>query len=63
MTRSEAWHQAERVLAVRLDALGDVLMTGPALRALKKSRPGRRITLLTSAAGAEGRLSCPRSKR
>ena len=59
MTRSEAWHQAERVLAVRLDALGDVLMTGPALRALKKSRPGRRITLLTSAAGAEGAALLP----
>lgn len=50
MTRS--WDEAEHVLCVRLDTLGDVLMTGPAMRALRESRPGRRITLLTSPAGA-----------
>jgi lipopolysaccharide heptosyltransferase II len=49
MTR---WDEAGRVLAVRLDAMGDVLMTGPALRTLAESRPGRRVTLLTSPAGA-----------
>jgi lipopolysaccharide heptosyltransferase II len=49
---------------VRLDTLGDVLMTTPALRALRGagsagpqdrrgSNPGRTITLLTSPAGAE----------
>jgi lipopolysaccharide heptosyltransferase II len=47
-----AWADVARVLAVRLDALGDVLMTGPALRALKAGRPGRHLTLLTSPAGA-----------
>jgi ADP-heptose:LPS heptosyltransferase len=41
------------VLAIRLDARGDVLMTTPAIRALKESKNGRRVTLLTSAAGAE----------
>ena len=46
------WDEARNLLAVRLDALGDVLMTTPALRALKQ-RPGRRVTLLTSPAGAE----------
>lgn len=51
--RAEAWSRAGDVLCVRLDALGDVLMTTPALRALKASRPGRRLTLLTSPAGAE----------
>jgi lipopolysaccharide heptosyltransferase II len=40
------------MLAVRLDALGDVLMTTPALRALKAARPDRHLTLLTSRAGA-----------
>jgi lipopolysaccharide heptosyltransferase II len=35
-----------------LDALGDVLMTTPAIRALKHSRPDRRVTVLTSAGGA-----------
>jgi lipopolysaccharide heptosyltransferase II len=46
------WRDARNVLCVRLDSLGDVLMTTPALRALRESIPGCRITLLTSAAGA-----------
>lgn len=41
-----------RILCVRLDQIGDVLMTTPALRALRESVPRRHITLLTSAAGA-----------
>jgi len=45
------WEAARRVLAVRLDALGDVLMTTPALRALKAARSDRHLTLLTSPAG------------
>ena len=48
----ERWRAARRILAVRLDALGDVLMTTPALRALKESAPSRSLTLLTSASGA-----------
>jgi lipopolysaccharide heptosyltransferase II len=47
----EAWADARNVLCVRLDALGDVLMTTPALRALA-GVPRRRLTLLTSRAGA-----------
>lgn len=51
------WQTANRILAVRLDAMGDVLMTGPAIRALRFAAPGRRVTLLTSPAGAAaGRL-------
>jgi ADP-heptose:LPS heptosyltransferase len=53
MATPEDWSHIEHILAVRLDALGDVLMTTPALRALKESRPGRTLTLLTSPAGAE----------
>lgn len=46
-----AWPQARTILAVRLDGMGDLLMTTPALRALKE-RPGTRsLTLLTSPAG------------
>ncbi len=41
--------QAERILAVRLDTLGDVLMTGPAVRALGQG--GAEVTLLTSSRG------------
>lgn len=47
-----AWGRAENILCIRLDALGDVLMTSPAIRALKCSQPGRRISLLTSPSGA-----------
>lgn len=55
--RVHLWRQARRILCVRLDTLGDVIMTGPALRALKQSAPNRRITLLTSASGVPaGRL-------
>jgi lipopolysaccharide heptosyltransferase II len=46
----DGWQAARRILAVRLDTLGDVLMTGPALRALGGA--GRSLTLLTSASGA-----------
>jgi lipopolysaccharide heptosyltransferase II len=46
------WNRALSVLCVRLDALGDLVMTTPAIRALKESVPGRRISLLTSPAGA-----------
>ncbi len=53
MSGPQPWTKARRVLAVRLDTLGDVLMTTPALRALKHSGPGRSITLLTSPRGAE----------
>jgi lipopolysaccharide heptosyltransferase II len=49
--RTAAWRDAERILCVRLDNMGDVLMTTPALRALKASSPSRRITLLAAPSG------------
>ncbi len=45
-----AWDRVKNLLCIRLDAMGDVLMTTPAIRALK--RTDRHITLLTSEAGA-----------
>jgi len=48
----EAWSRARNVLAVRLDGMGDLLMSTPALRALKESVPHRRLSLLVSPAGA-----------
>ena len=45
------WADAREILAVRLDGIGDVLMTTPALRALR-SVPGTRVTLLASTAGS-----------
>ncbi|MBI2383506.1 MAG: glycosyltransferase family 9 protein [Gammaproteobacteria bacterium] len=47
------WSDARRILCVRLDNIGDVLMTTPALRALRESAPGRRIALLAARACAE----------
>ncbi|KON80492.1 lipopolysaccharide heptosyltransferase II [Azoarcus sp. PA01] len=52
LTRAARWKDARRILAVRLDNLGDVLMTTPAIRALRESAPGRHITLLATASGA-----------
>jgi lipopolysaccharide heptosyltransferase II len=46
-----AWSRASRWLCIRLDAMGDVLMTTPALRAIREGAPNRRITLLTSRSG------------
>ena len=56
---AQAWQAARRVLAVRLDSLGDLLMTGPALRALKEQGEGRTLTLLTSPAGAQAAQLLP----
>lgn len=53
------WDRALNVLCIRLDNLGDVLMTTPAIRALRHSLPGRRITLLASASGAAGAAFVP----
>ena len=48
-----AWRRARRILCVRLDGAGDVLMTTPAMRALRISGDGPRdLTLLASPAGA-----------
>lgn len=47
-----AWRDARRILCVRLDSLGDVLMCTPAMRALRAAVPGRTLTLLTAPAGA-----------
>lgn len=45
------WERARNILCVRLDSLGDVLMTTPAIRALRESGSRRQITLLASPAG------------
>jgi lipopolysaccharide heptosyltransferase II len=46
------WRGVSNLLCVRLDSLGDVLMTTPAMRAFRETFPGSRLTLLTSPAGA-----------
>jgi lipopolysaccharide heptosyltransferase II len=52
MTTSTGWELARRILCVRLDAMGDVLMTGPAIRAIKNSPSRPDIALLTSSSGS-----------
>jgi lipopolysaccharide heptosyltransferase II len=50
---------ARDVLCVRMDTLGDVLMTGPAMRALRAAAPDRRLTLLSSPPGAAAATLMP----
>jgi lipopolysaccharide heptosyltransferase II len=45
------WKAVRNLLCVRLDSMGDVLMTTPAMRACREAF-GCRVTLLTSASGA-----------
>lgn len=52
MSQATNWEQARNMLCIRLDNMGDVLMTTPAILALKEACPDRRITLLASPAGA-----------
>jgi ADP-heptose:LPS heptosyltransferase len=58
-TRTPGWAAMRRILAVRLDALGDVLMTTPALRAIRSSARQAELTLLTSTAGAAAARHVP----
>ena len=52
------WAGVRRLLVVRLDNLGDVLVTTPAIRALRRSLPEAHIALLASPSGAQaGRLN------
>lgn len=43
--------ELQKILAVRLDNIGDVIMLGPALRAMRRGAPEAQITLLASPAG------------
>ena len=49
---ARGWEGVRSILAVRLDGIGDLLMTTPALRALKEGRDTRSLTLLTSPTAA-----------
>jgi lipopolysaccharide heptosyltransferase II len=53
-----SWTAVRNLLCVRLDSIGDVLMTTPAIRACKDSF-GCRVTLLTSRAGAAAARHVP----
>jgi lipopolysaccharide heptosyltransferase II len=57
--RPVRWPQVKRILAIRLDAMGDLVMTTPALAALRRSQPEATVTLLTSPEGAEAAALVP----
>ena len=46
------WQDAHKLLIARLDNAGDVLLTGPALRAVRNQRPNCHLTLWASPGGA-----------
>jgi ADP-heptose:LPS heptosyltransferase len=46
-----SWNACKNILCIRADNMGDVIMSGPAIRALKESF-GCRLTLLTSSMGS-----------
>ncbi|MCL5962624.1 MAG: glycosyltransferase family 9 protein [Chloroflexi bacterium] len=47
------WRDVTNVLLLRLDSLGDVLVTTPAIHAVRANLPAARISLLASSVGAE----------
>jgi ADP-heptose:LPS heptosyltransferase len=50
---ARAWAEARRLLVLRLDNIGDVVMTGPVLRTLKENLPSSHITLMASPGGSK----------
>jgi ADP-heptose:LPS heptosyltransferase len=52
MAVQHQWHEYSKILCIRTDNLGDVLMTEPALRSLKRGASNRQIHLLTSSTGS-----------
>lgn len=49
----DAWSNVQRILAIRLDNVGDVVMLGPALRTLRHALPSASIALMASPAGSQ----------
>ncbi|WP_016866122.1 MULTISPECIES: glycosyltransferase family 9 protein [Fischerella] len=47
------------ILVMRLDNIGDVIMTSPALRAIKENLPNCRLTLMASPGGAQAAALLP----
>ena len=49
----ERWQRAQRILVIRLDNLGDVILATPAIHAIRARLPSARLTLLASPSGAQ----------
>lgn len=50
--RPEGWEHVQRVLVIRLDNIGDIVLLSPSLRALREALPMAEITLMVSPAGS-----------
>jgi len=50
---SPEWNRVRRLLVMRLDNIGDVILLSPALRALRRALPQAAITLMASPAGSQ----------
>jgi lipopolysaccharide heptosyltransferase II len=49
----EHWANVRRILAIRLDNIGDLVMLGPSLRTLRRALPQATITLMASPGGSQ----------
>lgn len=49
---SADWRNVRNLLVMRLDNIGDVIMTSPALRTIKQNLPAANLTLMASPSGA-----------
>lgn len=49
---AQNWSTIDRILCIRLDSLGDMVMTTPALKAIRETLPHCHLALMTSSAGA-----------
>lgn len=58
-TLIQRWNTAHNILVMRLDNIGDVIMTSPALRAIKENLPQASITLMASPAGTQAASLLP----
>ncbi len=58
-TLIQCWNTAYNILVMRLDNIGDVIMTSPALRAIKENLPQASITLMASPAGTQAASLLP----
>ncbi len=54
-----AWRDARRILVVRLDNIGDVIMLGPALRTIRANLPRASITLMATPGGSQAASLLP----
>jgi ADP-heptose:LPS heptosyltransferase len=50
--RPSVWQDVRNLLVMRLDNIGDVIMTTPVLQALRENLPEAKITLMSSPSGA-----------